>query len=83
MEDIIKTIEKMRVIRGITKRSLSIRAEISEEYYWRIVTGHAPGCSYDIISKLCQCVGIQLNYAIKIDVLEAVIAEKSVKKGKK
>jgi len=83
MDEIIKDIEKMRVIQGITKRSLSNLADISEEYYWRIVTGNAKGCSYEIIGKLCQVVGIQLFHTIKIDVLEAITEEKGKKKRKK
>lgn len=64
MESVTELIEKLRVFQGLTKRDLARKTGISEEYYWRIVTGKAPGCAYNIISSLCQSVGIVIIHSI-------------------
>lgn len=65
MEQLIKDIEAMRIALNMSKRELAIKAEISEEYYWRIVTGKAPGVAFLIIEKLCNCLGIYIIHYIK------------------
>lgn len=64
MDEIIKHIEVMRLKLRLSKRKLSALADISEEYYWRIVTGVAPGCSYTILQALCIATGLQIKVFI-------------------
>ena len=67
---IIKDIEHMRQVNGLSKRELASRAEISEEYYWRIYTGKAPGVAFNVILSLSEAVGIEIHHGIKPETLQ-------------
>lgn len=67
MKELVVSIEKMRRHKGLSKRNLAEMADISEEYYWKIITGKAPGCSYEIINNLCDAVGIMMLTYISLD----------------
>lgn len=70
MEQLVKDIEHMRLCLGLSKRDLAISAEISEEYYWKIVTGRAPGVAYTILTHLAAQVGIKVLHYIQPDTLQ-------------
>lgn len=63
--EIINTIEQLRVKNGLSKRELANKAEITEEYYWRIVTGRATGVAYNVVLRLSEAVGLSFLVYIK------------------
>ena len=79
MKEIIKQIEIMRIHLGYSKRRLSKEADISEEYYWRIITGKAPGCAAEIIERLAKSVGIEIVAHINFNRLEEISNSKGVR----
>ena len=70
MDKILTDIEYLRTKLGYSKRQLAALADISEEYYWRIVTGQAKGCSYTIIQSLCEVVGLQITTHLTVNTLD-------------
>lgn len=81
MNELLQHIDNMRKFRGLTKRELCAAAGISEEYYWRILTGAAPGAAYTIINALCAAVGLTIT--ITVDPATLKVTEISTKPRKK
>ena len=67
---IVKDIEHMRQVKGLTRQELARSAEIDDSYYWRIVTGKAPGVAYNVILALSEAVGIEIHHGIKPETLQ-------------
>ncbi len=64
MEDLITQIEANRLLLNLSKRDLCKAADITPEYYHKIITGQAKGCSHYILKSLCDVTGILLQFAI-------------------
>lgn len=64
MQEIIATLERLRVTQGLTKRAISAAADITPEYYWKIVEGK---CSpaFAIVERLADIVGLKLVLCLK------------------
>jgi DNA-binding Xre family transcriptional regulator len=76
ISNIIEKIEQHRLLLGYSKRKLASMADISEEYYWRIVTGKAPGVAFSVIESLCKAVYINICYNIDYKLLELLELKK-------
>lgn len=79
--ELMQLMEKMRLNLGLSKRELAIKADITEEYYWKIVTGKAPGVADAITKALCKALHIKVTYSIEFSALEAL--PKPVKRVRK
>ena len=81
MEELTQIMEKIRLNLGLSKRELAIKADISEEYYWRIVTGQAPGVAFNIVERLCKALNISISFSLQFTALDAI--PKPVKRVRK
>lgn len=63
--NIIQQIDKIREINGINKRNLCRAAEITPEYYSKLVAGKSQA-SIVIVEKLAKAVGFELRLVFSI-----------------
>lgn len=65
MNDIIKTIEKERLVRNIDISDLCKQCGISRTTYWRIVSGKCD-VKISIVERLIRCVGFDIMVYKKV-----------------
>jgi len=65
-QQIYAAIEKNRLKKGLQRQEVAASADISREYYTKVIEGKAPGVAHSIIQRLCEAVGIKILYYIDI-----------------
>ena len=63
--DILELIEARREALNLTKRQLAAKADITEDYYARIVANKSTGVAYYIVMRLAEAVGLSVLVYIK------------------
>jgi transcriptional regulator with XRE-family HTH domain len=61
--EIIQLIDRQREIMGISKRSLASIAEITPEYYSKVLHGHAD-VSFSVILSLAKAVNLSIKLVL-------------------
>lgn len=65
LKELFELIEARRLLLGYSKRELASKAEITDKYYWQIVTGQATGAAYNVVLRLSEAVGLSFLVYIK------------------
>lgn len=63
--DILELIEARRKAMNISKRQLAAKADITEDYYGRIIANNSTGVAYSIVMRLAEAVGLSVLVYIK------------------
>ena len=61
--EIIKLIDRQREIMGFSKREFAIMADITPEYYSKVIHGHAD-VSFSVVLSLAKAVNLSIKLVL-------------------